>query len=116
MNQSLPEASLDQIFRAAHSHNKWQDRAVSDDKLHELYDLLKWGPIFKLIWWAAVGKRQPPDCFSLCLLCMTPWPGLNPVRLTGILIDCLLRFWKLMLSFCPLLILATNSSASGDPA
>jgi 3-hydroxypropanoate dehydrogenase len=40
----LDDRALDQLFRAARTQNKWQDRPVPDSKLHELYDLLKWGP------------------------------------------------------------------------
>lgn len=40
----IADAALDQIFRVARTQNKWQDRAVPDSKLEELYELLKWGP------------------------------------------------------------------------
>ena len=40
----LDDQALDQLFRAARTQNKWQDRPVPDAKLHELYELLKWGP------------------------------------------------------------------------
>jgi 3-hydroxypropanoate dehydrogenase len=40
----LDDQALDQLFRAARTQNKWQDRPVPDAKLQELYDLLKWGP------------------------------------------------------------------------
>ena len=40
----LDDRALDQLFRAARTQNKWQDRPVPDDKLQELYELLKWGP------------------------------------------------------------------------
>ena len=40
----LDDRALDQLFRAARTQNKWQDRPVPDAKLHELYELLKWGP------------------------------------------------------------------------
>ena len=40
----LPDASLDQLFRDARSHNGWQDRPVTDDQLTALYDLWKLGP------------------------------------------------------------------------
>lgn len=40
----LDDRALDQLFRAARTQNKWQDRPVPDAKLHDLYDLLKWGP------------------------------------------------------------------------
>ena len=39
----LPEA-LDQIFRTARTPNGWTDKPVGDDLVHQLYDLLKWGP------------------------------------------------------------------------
>ena len=40
----LDDQALDQLFRAARTQNKWQDRPVPDAKLQELYELLKWGP------------------------------------------------------------------------
>ncbi len=40
----LDDQVLDQLFRAARTQNKWQDRPVPDAKLEELYELLKWGP------------------------------------------------------------------------
>ena len=40
----LDDQALDQLFRAARTQNKWQDRPVPDAKLEELYELLKWGP------------------------------------------------------------------------
>ena len=40
----LPDASLSQLFRDARTHNAWTDRPVSDATLHELADLLKFGP------------------------------------------------------------------------
>ena len=40
----LDDRALDQLFRAARTQNKWQDRPVPDAKLQELYELLTWGP------------------------------------------------------------------------
>ncbi len=40
----LPKASLDQLFLEARTHNAWLDEPVSDATLHELHDLVKWGP------------------------------------------------------------------------
>ena len=40
----LSDACLDQVFRAARTHNGFVDRAVTDDTLREIYDLFKWGP------------------------------------------------------------------------
>ena len=44
MSEALPEACLDQLFRAARTHNTWQDRDVPDELLHRIVDLLKLGP------------------------------------------------------------------------
>lgn len=44
MSKPLPDASLDQILRAARSHNGWLDGDVSDATLRALADLLKMGP------------------------------------------------------------------------
>ncbi|MGE0223787.1 MAG: malonic semialdehyde reductase [Acetobacteraceae bacterium] len=41
---TIDAAGLDQLFREARSQNKWRDEPVTDEKLHELYDLLKFGP------------------------------------------------------------------------
>jgi 3-hydroxypropanoate dehydrogenase len=40
----LDSTVLDQIFRAARTRNGWSSRPVEKALLHELYDLLKWGP------------------------------------------------------------------------
>jgi 3-hydroxypropanoate dehydrogenase len=40
----LPELCLDQIFRAARTHNAWREEEIPDALLHELVDLAKLGP------------------------------------------------------------------------
>lgn len=40
----LDEACLDQLFRNARTHYRWQDRPVTDDELRAVFDLLKMGP------------------------------------------------------------------------
>ena len=42
--QRLDNDGLDLIFREARSFKKWQDREVESSVLHELYDIMKWGP------------------------------------------------------------------------
>ncbi|HXM35818.1 MAG TPA: malonic semialdehyde reductase [Pyrinomonadaceae bacterium] len=44
MADLLNDPALDTIFRKARTHNGWLDKAVDDDLLHRLYDLMKWGP------------------------------------------------------------------------
>lgn len=41
---TLSTDALEQLFTAARTHNAWQDRAVPDSVLHQVYDLMKWGP------------------------------------------------------------------------
>jgi len=40
----LNDASLDQLFRQARTVHAFQNIPVSDETIHQLYDLLKWGP------------------------------------------------------------------------
>ncbi len=40
----LPKASLDRLFFEARTHNAWLDEPIDAGTLHQLYDLLKWGP------------------------------------------------------------------------
>ncbi|OOG40352.1 malonic semialdehyde reductase [Rhodanobacter sp. C05] len=44
MSESLSEASLDQLFRNARTFNAWLPKDVSDEQLHQLYELAKFGP------------------------------------------------------------------------
>jgi 3-hydroxypropanoate dehydrogenase len=41
---TLPQASLDQLFLQARTFSAWQDQPVSDELLERLYELLRWGP------------------------------------------------------------------------
>jgi 3-hydroxypropanoate dehydrogenase len=41
---TIDAAGLDLLFKEARTHNKWSDEPVSDETLHELYDILKFGP------------------------------------------------------------------------
>ena len=42
--QQLDDDSADLLFREARSHNAWQDRDVTDEQLHEIWNLMKFGP------------------------------------------------------------------------
>jgi 3-hydroxypropanoate dehydrogenase len=44
MNETIAQPALDQLFLAARTQNKWLDKPVSEEKLRELYDLLKMAP------------------------------------------------------------------------
>jgi len=40
----LDDVALDQIFRAARTYRFWQQRPVTEETLHAIYELMKWGP------------------------------------------------------------------------
>lgn len=44
MINQLNEDGMNLLFRQAHTYIRWQDKAVSDDTLKAIYDLLKWPP------------------------------------------------------------------------
>ena len=44
MKQALDDAALNTLFREARSYSRWTGDPVSDATLHELYELLKFGP------------------------------------------------------------------------
>jgi 3-hydroxypropanoate dehydrogenase len=44
MKNSIDQVALDQVFLSARSHNGWLPQPVSDEMLHALHDLMKWGP------------------------------------------------------------------------
>lgn len=44
MNQPLDDKALAQLFSEARSFNAWQNETISDEQLHQLYELMKWGP------------------------------------------------------------------------
>jgi 3-hydroxypropanoate dehydrogenase len=44
MSEKLAEAALDQLFRSARTYNAFLPKPVSDEQLHALYELAKFGP------------------------------------------------------------------------
>lgn len=44
MSEPLSDQALDQLFRTARSYNGYVDKPVSDEQLHALWDLMKYGP------------------------------------------------------------------------
>jgi nitroreductase len=44
MSSAISDTALDQLFRSARTVNGFKPEAVSDDTVHALYELLKWGP------------------------------------------------------------------------
>lgn len=44
MSETLNDPELDLLFRKARTHSVWQNKPVSDELLHEIYELMKFGP------------------------------------------------------------------------
>ncbi|MGD5442369.1 nitroreductase family protein, partial [Xanthomonas citri pv. citri] len=44
MSAPLSDASLDQLFLSARTYNAWLPKDVTDEQLHRLYELAKFGP------------------------------------------------------------------------
>ncbi len=42
--KSVSEETLAQIFTKARTHSAWLPEPVSDELMHQIYDLMKWGP------------------------------------------------------------------------
>lgn len=44
LGPTLPDTALNQLFRDAHTVHAFKTVSITDEKLRELYDLLKWAP------------------------------------------------------------------------
>lgn len=44
MNEALSPLALDTLFTQARTHNAWQEQAVSDEQIREIYRLLRMAP------------------------------------------------------------------------
>lgn len=44
MSETLSETALDQLFRTARTYNAFLPKEVSDEQLHRIYELTKFGP------------------------------------------------------------------------
>ena len=44
MSEPLSDAALDQLFRTARTYNGYVDKPVSEEQLHAIWDLVKYGP------------------------------------------------------------------------
>ena len=71
MREILDDATLDTIFRTARTYNGFTDEAVSEEQLHAIWDLMKWGPTSanqlpaRLIWCTSdAAKAKLAECCS----------------------------------------------------
>jgi 3-hydroxypropanoate dehydrogenase len=71
MTQPLNDAALNQLFRTARTYNGYQDKPVSTEQLHAIWDLMKMGPTSanmlpaRLVWChSQEAKQRLADCAS----------------------------------------------------
>jgi len=44
VSNTIQRSALDQLFNEARTYSEWTERPVDEQKVRELYDVLKWGP------------------------------------------------------------------------
>ena len=102
MTQTLPDAALDQMFRAARSYNGYTDRPVTEAQLQAIWDLMKMGPTSanclpaRLVWCTSQDARNRlADCTG----------GANPDKVraapVSVIIGMDMRFYDLLPELFP---------------
>jgi len=64
--------STEQLFTQARTQNGYLDRPVSDEQLHQLYELMKWGPTAANSGPARLAFVRSPEAKARLLACMNP--------------------------------------------
>ena len=67
----LNNEALDLLFRNARTHNVWLDKPVTDALLHQLYDLMKWGPTSANSSPARIVFVKSPEAKEKLVACMS---------------------------------------------
>lgn len=67
----LNDEALDLLFRNARTHNVWLDQPVSEELLHQLYELLKWGPTSANSSPARIVFVKSPEAKEKLVACMS---------------------------------------------
>jgi 3-hydroxypropanoate dehydrogenase len=67
----LNDDALAVLFRDARTHNVWLDKPVSDALLHQLYDLMKWGPTSANCSPARIVFVKSPEQKEILAACMS---------------------------------------------
>lgn len=68
----LNDTALRTLVLDARTHNGWQDKPVSDEQLHRLYDLMKWGPTSANCSPARIVFVKSASAKEKLLACMNP--------------------------------------------
>ena len=69
---SFSEEALERIFAKARTHSAWLPKPVSDELLHHIYDLLKWGPTSANCGPARIAFVKSKEAKERLLACMAP--------------------------------------------
>lgn len=72
MKPALEDAALDRLWRAARTQNAWRDVPVPDELLHQLYELMKWGPTSANCTPLRIVFVKSPQAKERLLACMNP--------------------------------------------
>lgn len=67
----IDSTAIDTLFTAARTHNGWLDKPVTDTQLHQIYDLLKWGPTSANCSPARVVFVKTPEAKERLVACMS---------------------------------------------
>jgi len=68
----LDNAALEILFHQARSHNGWLDKPVTDQQLHQIYDLMKWGPTSANCSPARIVFVRSAEAKDKLVACMAP--------------------------------------------
>jgi len=69
---ALPDSALRQLFTDARTHNAWRNQAVDEAVLHELYELVKWGPTAANTCPLRIVFVKSPDAKEKLRPCLSP--------------------------------------------
>lgn len=66
----LTDTALDTLFRNARTQNGWLDKPVTGEQLHQIYELMKWGPTSANCSPARIIFVKSPEAKEKLLACM----------------------------------------------
>lgn len=68
----LNDIALNTLFLEARTQNGWLDKAVTNEQLQQIYDLMKWGPTAVNCTPARIVFVKSPEAKEKLLACMNP--------------------------------------------
>src|SRR5260221_1238778 len=69
---SVSQEALDQILTKARTHSAWLSEPVRDALLHQIYDLMKWGPTSANTCPARIVFAKSKEAKEKLLPCLAP--------------------------------------------